>query len=308
MHVKKLLNTLKKLLALGFFILAGWLLYQKLRIYSLEEIRLSLLEIPPSSLLLSLLMVFIIYATVMIGYDWLALKAIRKMVNFRRLVMVSFVGGVVGYNFGALLAGGAVRYRLYSAWGFTPMDIFRLVLMLALTFWVGALGLGGIIFLIAPPVLPPELGLGAEYVRPLGAVLVITCLAYLWICAIAKGGNFTIFGKVFLLPPLHIAVAQTLVAGAEMTMVAFCLYLLLPTEISFLEFLPSYVMAQAVVVLTHVPGGVGVLEAVLLNLLPGIPSQIFAVLVMFRVIFYLIPLVFAACIMGLHELHLRRSA
>lgn len=73
--------------------------------------------------------------------------------------LVSFVGQAVSYNFGALLGGSTVRFRFYSSWGFSPMDIVRLVLMLAITFWVGALGLVGAIFMIAPPEIPPELGM-----------------------------------------------------------------------------------------------------------------------------------------------------
>ena len=76
---------------------------------------------------------------ILVGYDWLALKAIHKSLPLPRVGLVSLVGQAVSYNFGALLGGTSVRYRFYSAWGFSLVEIVRLVLMLAVTFWVGAL-------------------------------------------------------------------------------------------------------------------------------------------------------------------------
>ncbi|PWM65753.1 MAG: lysylphosphatidylglycerol synthetase family protein, partial [Desulfovibrionaceae bacterium] len=144
--MKKYLGILGKLLVLAIFALAIWLLYQKLRSYSLHEIKLSLRQIPAAHLALSFGLMILNY-TVLVGYDWLALKAIHKKLGMARVCMVSFVGCVISYNFGALLGGSTVRYRLYSAWGFSALDIVRLVLMLAVTFWVGAMGLAGAIFL-----------------------------------------------------------------------------------------------------------------------------------------------------------------
>ena len=138
--MKKYLSILGKVAVLAIFTLAVWLLYHKLRSYSLGEIKRSLHQIPLSHLLLSFGLMIINYM-VLVGYDWLALKAIHKKLPLARVSLVSFVGCVISYNFGALLGGSTVRYRLYSAWGFNTLDIVRLVLMLAVTFWVGAMGL-----------------------------------------------------------------------------------------------------------------------------------------------------------------------
>lgn len=88
-----------------------------------------------------------------------------------RVALVSFVGAVISLNFGALLGGSTVRYRLYSAWGFSPIEIIRLVLMLAVTFWVGAMGLAGFLFIFVPLELPEELGINLVSVKPLGFFL-----------------------------------------------------------------------------------------------------------------------------------------
>ena len=306
--MKKYLGILGKVAVLGIFALAVWLLYHKLRSYSLGEIKHSLHQIPLSQLLLSFGLMIINYM-VLIGYDWLALKAIHKKLALARVSLVSFVGCVISYNFGALLGGSTVRYRLYSAWGFSTLDIVRLVLMLAVTFWVGAMGLAGAIFLFVPLDVPPELGITANHIRPLGGALMGLCLIYLLVCWRAKGRSIKLFGKEFALPTLHIALAQTFVAGLDLVVAASCLYALLPADsgVSFLEFLPSYLLAQVTVVLTHVPGGMGVLEVILMNLTHGIPSQnVFAAILAFRVIYYLLPLLIVAVLLGAYEIHLRR--
>ncbi|MCH5277545.1 MAG: lysylphosphatidylglycerol synthetase family protein [Desulfovibrionaceae bacterium] len=306
--MKKYLGILGKLLVLAIFALAIWLLYQKLRSYSLHEIKLSLNHIPVTHLALSFGLMILNYG-ILIGYDWLALKAIHKKLGMSRVCMVSFVGCVISYNFGALLGGSTVRYRLYSAWGFGALDIVRLVLMLAVTFWVGAMGLAGVIFLFAPPDIPAGLGIGPAHIRPLGAALLGLCLLYLIVCWWARGRAIRIFGKEFALPTLSIAVAQTVVAGCDLVAAASCLYALLPSDsgVSFLEFLPGYLLAQVTVVLTHVPGGMGVLEVILINLLHGISSQtVFAAILAFRVIYYLLPLMLTAVLLGCYEIYLRR--
>lgn len=306
--MKKYLSILGKAAVLGIFALAVWLLYDKLHSYSLGEIKRSLHQIPLSHLLLSFALTIANYM-VLVGYDWLALKAIHKKLPLARVSLVSFVGCVISYNFGALLGGSTVRYRLYSAWGFNTLDIVRLVLMLAVTFWVGAMGLAGSIFLFVPMDVPPELGITADHIRPLGGALLALCIAYLIVCWRVKGHPIRLFGREFALPTLHIALAQTLVAGLDLVVAASCLYALLPANsgVSFLEFLPSYLLAQVTVVLTHVPGGMGVLEVILMNLTQGVPSQnVFAAILAFRVIYYLLPLLIVAVLLGAYEIHLRR--
>ena len=135
--MKKYLRYLGPILITAIFLLAVYLLYNKLKAYSIAQIRESILQISYGRIGLSLVLMVINYM-ILVGYDWLALKAIHKQLPLPRVALVSFVGQAVSYNFGALLGGTSVRYRFYSAWGFSLTDIVRLVLMLAVTFWVGA--------------------------------------------------------------------------------------------------------------------------------------------------------------------------
>ena len=307
--MKKYFEIFGKILIAFIFCLAIWLLYQKLQSYSMSEIKEAISKIPSANLFLSFVFMVLNYIVLM-GYDWLALRAIKKNLTFTRVSLVSFVGSVVSLNFGALLGGSTVRYRLYSAWGFTPLEIVRLVLMLAVTFWVGAMGLAGVLFILVPFDLPAELGVDIANIRSLGFGLLGLCVVYHILCWKANGKAMIIRGKEFALPPFHIAIMQTIVAGIDLVVAAACLYILFPFDsgLGFFEFLPNYLFAQVAVVLTHVPGGVGVLEVVLVNLVSNIPiSTIFATILVFRVIYYLVPLMFASVLLGINEFMLRRK-
>ncbi len=307
--MKKYLRYLGPILITAIFLLAIYLLYNKLKAYSIAQIRESIQQISYGRIGFSLVLMVINYM-ILVGYDWLALKAIHKSLPLPRVALVSFVGQAVSYNFGALLGGTSVRYRFYSAWGFSLTDIVRLVLMLAVTFWVGALGLCGIIFMITPPVIPDELlkHMPIADVRILGVILFMIACSYLVLCFTVRK-PVHIFGKEFVFPAPHIAVAQFVVAGVDIIAAAACMYVLLPGNmgISFLDFLPSYLMAQVAVVLTHIPGGVGVFELVILHLTHTTHEQmVFAAVLLFRLIYYIIPLLAAAVLLAVYEARQRR--
>lgn len=308
--MKKYLRYIGPVIVFAIFLLAIYLLYHKLREYSLEQIRDNLAQIPSWRLAASLVLTVINYM-ILVGYDWLALKAIHKSLALPRVGLVSFVGQAVSYNFGALLGGTSVRYRFYSAWGFSLSEIVRLVLMLAVTFWVGALGLCGIIFLLSPPDIPPELlaNMPIKDIRILGILLIVVAFTYLALCFFIRK-PVKILGKEFVFPEPRIAFAQFIVAGIDIVAAAGCMFVLLPDnmDISFLEFLPSYLMAQVAVVLTHVPGGVGVFELVILNLTHTSHVQVvFAAVLVFRLLYYILPLLVAAALFGIYEARQRQD-
>ncbi|MFQ8738030.1 MAG: lysylphosphatidylglycerol synthase transmembrane domain-containing protein [Bilophila wadsworthia] len=144
---------------------------------------------------------------------------------------------------------------------------------------------------------PGSAGTGYAYAAgypPLGAILFLIAISYLIVCKFIHK-PIHIFGKEFAFPPFKIAVAQAVVAGADLVAAGACLYVLLPPDahVSFLQFLPTYLMAMVAVVLTHVPGGAGVLEVVILHLTTASPQAVFAALLCFRVIYYLLPLLLA---------------
>lgn len=302
--MKRYLRYITPILITGIFCLAIYLLYHKLKAYSLSQIQESILQISWKRIWWSIGLTIINYI-ILIGYDWLALKAINKNLPLPQVGLVSFIGQAVSYNFGALLGGTSVRFRFYSSWGFTIAEVVKLVLMLAVTFWIGALGLAGFIFIFAPPTIPEEIlvNMPLADIRILGIILASIAVGYLILCYTVKK-PINIFGKIFVFPTPKIATAQFIVAGIDLIVAAACMYVLLPDEvdISFIAFLPSYLMAQVAVVLTHIPGGVGIFELVILHL-THTPHEnlVFAAVLLFRVIYFILPLLTAAILLVGYE-------
>lgn len=297
-------------LVTAIFCLAIYLLYHKLKQYSIAQIKACIEQVSSWRILLSLLSTVVSYI-ILIGYDWLAIKAIHKNLTLARVSLVSFVGQTVSYNFGALLGGTTVRYRFYSSWDFSVSEIVRLVLMLAVTFWVGVFGLCGIFFVFAPPHIPEELMAHMPFtdLRILGGLFFLIALAYIMSCFFIRS-PIHIFGREFVFPPPHLAIAQFVVAGIDIIAAAWCMYILLPSSLglSFADFIPNYLLAQVAAVLTHVPGGVGIFELVIINLTQTSQTQVvFAVVLLFRLIYYILPLLIAAGVFAAYEVATRKS-
>ena len=80
-------------------------------------------------------------------YDLFALRTIgRREMPYRVAALAGFTSYSVGHNVGAsVFTGGAVRYRIYSAWGLSAIDVAKICFIAGLTFWLGnatVLGLG----------------------------------------------------------------------------------------------------------------------------------------------------------------------
>lgn len=309
-RMRKYLRYLGPVIVAAIFVLAVYLLYNKLSSYSIEEIRASIDQIHPVRIALSLGLAVVNYM-ILIGYDWLALLAIHKRLPLSRVSLVSIVGQAVSFNFGALLGGTSVRFRFYSVWGFTVHDVLHLILILGVAFWIGALGLSGLVFIIAPPKLPEELleRLPLHDVRLLGYVLLSITIVYVALCLRVRK-PVKIFGKVFVFPTPKIALAQIFVSWIDLVCAAACMWVLLPSavKVSFLEFLPGYLMAMVAVVLTHIPGGVGIFELIIIHMTDTPHEQmVFAAVLLFRLIYYILPLLVAAVLLAIYEIHQRKN-
>jgi uncharacterized membrane protein YbhN (UPF0104 family) len=288
------------------FAAAVWLLVRELRRYNFAEIRQSLSAIPAARLWVAAILTALNYL-ILIGYDYLAVRWVRHPLPLWRISLASFVGFVTSYNFGAALGGTSVRFRLYSAWGLSAVDIVRLMLMMGLTFWFGIFALAGVIFLVDPFPIPPELSLPWHTVRPLGVVLLALAAAYVVVTACWKK-PIRIRGEHVTLPGPAISLLQLTIAAADLIVAAACLYVLLPADIglTYFEFLGIYLLAVVAVIFSHVPGGVGVFELMVLKLAGAQSSEaVVAALLVFRVIYYLLPLLIAAALFAGHEVSLR---
>jgi len=301
------LRSLAPAFALAMFIGALWLLRHELKHYHYRDIREHLLSIAPARIAAAAALTILNYL-VLVGYDYIAVRYLRHPLSLGRIALASFIGHVTSANFGAVLGGTSVRYRLYSTWGLSAAEIFKLVALSTVTFWFGFFALAGVLFIVAPLEIPATLHMPFATSAPLGGLLLAIAAGYLLLTAIRKR-PLAWRQWEFPLPPFTLSLAQLAVASLDLVVAAGVLYMLLPpsVEVSFVRFLGVYLLAVVAVLFTHVPGGLGVLELVILRLLePTQPDAVLGSLLVFRVVYYLVPLGFASLMLAGHEALLQR--
>lgn len=297
-------------LVIGLFVGVLWLLHHELKGYPLRDIQRALREIPTSRVWLAIALTAANYL-ILIGYDLLAVRSIDCSLSLRRVALASFAGFVTSYNFGALLGGTSIRYRLYSAWGLSAVDIVRVVFMLGLTYWFGITVLAGVAFVLDPFPVPAAFPFPPTGIRLLGATLLGLAGAYLAF-AVRRSRPIRIRGTELRLPGPVTSAIQVVVVACDMAVASATLYVLLPQSfgLGFVEFLGIYLLAVVVVTFSYVPGGVGVFELTVLKLTGAQANEaVVAALLVFRGVYYLLPLLAASVLLAGRELaEHRRSA
>ena len=204
----------------------------------------------------------------------------------------------------AVLTGAAVRLRAYSRENATPADIARVSAFVTITVTLGLLATGGASLLAGSNAL--TIAGYRVYLRSIGVALTVVLAAYFTWCSVPGSRRIGPLRWHAMRPRLRVASAQTLISALDWALAASVLFVLLPDRIAtFREFLPAFFVAQTIAAVSHVPGGFGVFEAVLLALLgagamgvagasaPGAAAGLAAALLVYRFVYYLLPLVIA---------------
>ena len=247
------------------------------RTYSLRDIEHRLVLLSWGQLAAALTFTAASYA-LLTGYDWLAVHYIDRSLPYPRIALASFVSYVSSYNFGAILGGTTMCYRLYSTFGLSTVEIVKIIAICTLTFVLGFCTLAGSVFVLDPLPLPAQLRLPLATVYPIGMGLLAAVALYLAASALWHR-PITVRGWRLSLPPPGFTLMQMLVATVDLMAAAGVLYALLPAGIavSYPRFLGIFLIAQVTGIASHVPGGLGVVEAVLLLMLaPMIPRHSWA--------------------------------
>lgn len=274
--------------------LVAFLLHRALSRYSLHEIEAAMASIPRSRLALAGLCAAGSYAC-LTGFDALALRYVGRRLPYWQSALASFTALSLGHNIGfAALSSGAIRYRFYARWGLSAGEIAKVILFCATTVGLGMLVLAGAAFLAEPDLAQAITGLDGRLISIFGALSAAVPLLYLLLSAALRRplriGRWSI-----QMPNMRLAVAQLVVGGLNFAMVALCLYQLLAAvaPVRYATVATIYTIANSVTLATHVPGGLGVIEGVVLLLLPGV--HVLAALLVFRFVYFLAPL----CVGGL---------
>lgn len=274
-----------------------------------DDIELALRRVRPYQIALSLILTAVSYF-VLTGYDVLALHAIKKPQRYWRAALASFSAYCLSHNLGfAPITGTAARWRAYSGTDMNIGDVVRVVLIAGLTFWMGIFLLLGISLMIVPGALRIySHSLPFLWQSLMGASILVGIIGYLHACY-RMSKPLMLFGWSIPIPSLNQAIKQFLLAATDISIASAALLVLLPADAwhHYPDFLVAYVIAMVVALLTHAPGGLGVFEAVILTTLPNVPKpDLVSALILYRVIYYWLPLISAVSFLGVHELNLNR--
>lgn len=268
-------------------LVAGWLVYRTLSQYSWEDIRTSVTDIAPANLALALGFAACSYLCLTF-FDFLALHYVGKPLSYPRAALASFTSLSIGHNVGvAALSSGAVRYRFYARWGLDNEQIAKLIVFCGVTVGLGLITLAGLCLIFLPGTAGKVAGLGAGASVALGVCCLGFSVGYLTLAAFVRG-EVKIRGWHFALPTTRIAALQVGVGTLNFAFVAACLHQLLSSKTGYLETTAAYVVGNLTALVSHVPGGLGVLEATISFLLGG--SASIGALIAFRAVYFFIPL------------------
>jgi len=286
---------------------AAVVLYRMLHGIEISEVVAALKATEKQEIFLAALFVAAGYFTLTF-YDLFALRTIEaNHVPYRVAAIAGFTSYSVGHNLGAtVFTGGAVRYRVYSAWGLTAIDVAKICFIAGLTFWLGnatVLGLG-----IA---YEPEAATAIDRLPPwLNRIIALVALGVLagyvaWVWAkprVIGRADWTV-----KLPGGPLTLLQIVIGIIDLACCALAMYVLLPDapHIAFIKLAVIFVSATLLGFASHSPGGLGVFDAAMLvALIEFNTEQLLAGLLLFRLLYYIIPFALSLAILGVRELWL----
>lgn len=303
------LRWIGPLAALCIFTLVTYVLHRELAHFHFHDILAHLHSIPLHVLLGAIAFTAGSYLTLSF-YDSLALHYLRKHVSYWRVVLVTFIASAFGYNVGFnALTGAAFRLRLYASSGLNATDVATIAGFSSVTTALGLATLAGLSFVLEPAQGASAIHSHRGWSIVLGVALLSVVVAYaLW--SGMKGARIEIRGWLLRPPGAIPGVLQLVVGAMDLGLAAGVLWWLLPpgSNIDYVTFVGAYAIAVAAGVVSHVPGGLGVFEAMLVLALPEIRAdQLLGSMLAYRAIYYIGPLMVAALLFGAKELGAQRA-
>ena len=304
---RKWIAPLASVLVLSIAVVA---LREELRTVSYHEISRAASEVSWGNILGALLGTVLCYLVLPL-YDVLGLRYAQHPIPLRRSYLTSFLAYAFSQSLGfAAVTGGAVRLRFWSIEGLSTAEIARAAAFSAVGFWVGIGVICGLALVFVP--MPPaaEMHIPFHSLAPLGVLLLALVAAYL-VFASVRREPIVVREWELRSPGPKLAFAQLGVAIVDWLLAAGVAWVLLPKAptFTFPVFVGFFALAQAVGVLSHVPGGLGVFDTLMVVLLrPFLPAhQVLASLVVYRMVYYLFPFVTASLTLAYLVLQRRRD-
>jgi uncharacterized membrane protein YbhN (UPF0104 family) len=301
---KQILHKLGVVISITVIGIACYVLFHMLRGIDVAEVIDAIKSTEPTQIALAALFVAAGYFTLTF-YDWFATRAIgRADVPYRVNAMAGFTSYSIGHNVGAsVFTGGAVRYRIYSAWGLNAIDVAKICFLAGLTFWLGnaaVLGLG----IAWHPEAATNIDQLPVWLNRSAAFLTIAALAgyVAWVWArprVVGRGPWTV-----TLPGGPLTLLQIGIGIIDLGFCALAMYVLVPDEpnLGFVTVAVIFVSATLLGFASHSPGGLGVFDAAMLvGLWQMDREDLLAGMLLFRMLYYIAPFVISVILLTLRE-------
>ena len=243
------------------------------------------------------------------SYDLVGRHCTGHDLPLGRSVAISFVGYCFSLNLGALIGGLAFRYRLYAPSALRPWTIGQVIALSVITNWSGYVLMAGALLAYDPPSLPSGWNASEPLLRAIGAVLLAVSAGYLWLCVRHGGERLEWRGRELVVPSLAVAGVQLALSLVSWGAIGGVITWLLGGEVSWFEVMPVLMLSAIAGVLSHVPGGLGVIEFVFASLLGHEIGQtrLVGALLAFRATYYLVPFLVSLAVYAALELTSERS-
>lgn len=287
--------------------LISLLLYDAFRVLLAEvhvsDVMRQMAAEPLRDLVFALLATAVSYL-VLTGYDLSAMKYAEVTIRRSTVLLTSFIAYALGNTVGlGVLTGGAVRMRLYTAAGIEANKVAQVIAFNASAFMFGTAAFGAAGLLWGAEGVAELAHMPAWLLRVIAGAVLFAVLGFVALSARSREVMIAWRWKVRL-PPAKLAVQQLVISALDLLASAAALWFLLPPgAVDPAAFMAWYAIALVLGLLSHVPGGLGVFEAVILlacnDRAPV--AQILSALVLYRVIYYLVPLVLAAVLLATYE-------
>ncbi len=298
-------NRIGLALSIAVIVIAGVVLYRMLHDIELEDVVDAVRATDWHRIVLAGLFVAAGYFTLTF-YDLFALRTIgRDDVPYRVAALAGFTSYSIGHNVGAsVFTGGAVRYRIYSQWGLTAVEVAKICFVAGLTFWLGNATMLGLGIAYAPQAASAIDQLPAWFNRGIAIVILSVLVAYVvWVWQAPRQIGRS--GWQVTLPNGPSTLLQIGIGIIDLGFCAFAMYMLMPDEphTGFVTLAVIFVSATLLGFASHAPGGIGVFDATMLIALWQFDREdVLAGLLLFRLIYYVVPFAAALTILGVREL------
>lgn len=312
---RQILHKLGVALSVTVIGFALYILYGMLRDMDPEDVFKALKGTEIKTVVLAGLCVAAGYFTLTF-YDFFALRAIgRSEIPYRVAAFAGFTSYSIGHNVGAsVFTGGAVRYRIYSSWHLTAIDVAKVCFVAGLTFWLGNAAVLGIGVAYHPEAASSIDQLPVWLNRVLAVLLLGILFGYvIWVSSRPRNvgrGNWTV-----TLPGGSLTLVQILIGIVDLSFCALAMYILMPAEphVGFVVVAVIFVSATLLGFASHSPGGLGVFDAAMLYGIMHFDSQfdkeeLLAGMLLFRVLYYIVPFVISVMLLLFREVMLGAKA